>query len=913
MRNRSRLALVLSLGIAACATEPHSSSIPNSGKSPLNTVLASPSSAISGCAYCIFGPRRYIRSISTPATDRSTISGDPQADYLIDIDDGGSEGADGSVVLNGKVLLAPRTRADVGPRHIRQAVTLLAQNFLDVRLTGAPGSVLTVYILGGVEVLSAGGGTVTAPGSGATITVPPGAITGGELLVQLADTLGITGIYPALADRGYRLSFAPGPNTTFETTKKLQVSLPITRAPGPSEKAVASIVIGGNTFWASESGTQILTAASKAARAGTASVIASTPSPAFAFTIPVASIRPLGSLPGATAGSTPMIMIILPQWLSLSTVTCSANQYPPSAWVGAPPIGRDLASKDPIAGDIGIVLVEGWNKDLGDCQHFRTIGISGEEYFKELVGPLRSQFGASHPLWAFTYPTFYQISKSGTELAQELTRLVSTHQLSGLIIVAHSMGGLVARIAAEELEGASTTRGRLRGIITLGTPHIGTPFADPFSILAQYLPVLPGLDTPGGHDLISGLDSRVVEEVPLFASSGDIHGVGSVDPVLHWIDLQYATINLRSDGVVPTYSASPAFISKGRAYPPISYDHYELHQGDNGAGDPTDPLFQRIFADIRSLLPSTPATWLSRQPIPTALGDVVATELNGHVFTFGGAFHPGGAFSGTCCTSSVFEYDPIGDTWSQRSSIPPLIIGSTRSASGIAILNGQIYAVGGTTELGLRNDLLVYSPPPVDSWSFVQGGETPIPLAGGIFGNINDKLYLYVGLAQLGLTWQQANLMYVYEPSSKSWTQLPSPPQEHYGGVGGVIGGRFLLIGGNGTQGCHGVVDVFDPVLEEWTTRSHPLPTVRCSAASAVLGSRMFVAGGYTPSSSVSGIVEAYDAASDSWSSLPSLNTPRFGFGLAAVGATLYAIGGHTFAGCPCTGGVESLDVSGLP
>src|ERR1051326_9630818 len=88
--------------------------------------------------------------------------------------------------------------------------------------------------------------------------------------------------------------------------------------------------------------------------------------------------------------------------------------------------------------------------------------------------------------------------------------------------------------------------------------------------------------------------------------------------------------------MLATYSASPAFLVKGKAYPPISYDHYELHQGDNGAGLVSDPLFQRIFADIRSLIVSSnPTASVSFVEISAGFGHSCGRTQNGAVYCWG--------------------------------------------------------------------------------------------------------------------------------------------------------------------------------------------------------------------------------------------------------------------------------------
>src|SRR5207248_2435322 len=117
---------------------------------------------------CVFHPRVYELVPSVPITEITDFVADPEADYLIDIDNTGSQGANGTVILNGEVLLA-------GRQHVRHAVALRAQNTLTVRLTGKPGSGLNLRVLGGTKSVGASGGTVRASG-GLRLDIPPEAL-----------------------------------------------------------------------------------------------------------------------------------------------------------------------------------------------------------------------------------------------------------------------------------------------------------------------------------------------------------------------------------------------------------------------------------------------------------------------------------------------------------------------------------------------------------------------------------------------------------------------------------------------------------------------------------------------------------------------------------------------------------------
>ncbi|MFT3842757.1 MAG: alpha/beta hydrolase [Myxococcaceae bacterium] len=76
------------------------------------------------------------------------------------------------------------------------------------------------------------------------------------------------------------------------------------------------------------------------------------------------------------------------------------------------------------------------------------------------------------------YNSGLHVSQNGHELAQKLEALVAGWpvKVSQIALLGFSMGGLVARSACHYAERASLSwRGRLRKLVTLGTPHHGSP------------------------------------------------------------------------------------------------------------------------------------------------------------------------------------------------------------------------------------------------------------------------------------------------------------------------------------------------------------------------------------------------------------------------------------------------------
>lgn len=202
------------------------------------------------CLGCVIDTT-FTRARGKPDTYVLVFLGDPTADYIIAIDDGGSKRANAEVALNGKNLLKSEDDRDDGHDEMdgdrsrdrredeeddrrrfshapmRRAVTLLASNRLRVRLTGKPGSRLRVRLLGGVKSIGVNGGTLHAPG-GVSLTIAAAA---------LSQTQEITAVVTPLDEnepgKGMRVSLTPS-GLHFDTPALLVLPLTVTEAGGPS-------------------------------------------------------------------------------------------------------------------------------------------------------------------------------------------------------------------------------------------------------------------------------------------------------------------------------------------------------------------------------------------------------------------------------------------------------------------------------------------------------------------------------------------------------------------------------------------------------------------------------------------------------------------------------------------------------
>jgi N-acetylneuraminic acid mutarotase len=137
-----------------------------------------------------------------------------------------------------------------------------------------------------------------------------------------------------------------------------------------------------------------------------------------------------------------------------------------------------------------------------------------------------------------------------------------------------------------------------------------------------------------------------------------------------------------------------------------------------------------------------------------------------------------------------------------------------------------------------------------------------------------------------------------YDPAAGVWTALAPMPTARYGPGVGVIDGVLYAVGGTGTGNTGGEVEAYDPATDTWTTKAS-MPTRRVTAGVAVVNGLLYAIGGQgcpagtpPPCSQALATVEAYDPATDTWTTKASMPTPRWGHGVAVVNGIIYAVGG---------------------
>jgi len=253
------------------------------------------------------------------------------------------------------------------------------------------------------------------------------------------------------------------------------------------------------------------------------------------------------------------------------------------------------------------------------------------------------------------------------------------------------------------------------------------------------------------------------------------------------------------------------------------------------------------------------------------------------------------------------------NTWASGTPLPTPVVGAAA-----AVLEGQIYVVGGFNGSSYLPDTQIYNPA-TDSWS--TGVPLPIPGDGGVDGAaaavVNNVLYVIGGSETLGGS-PVINTVWAYSPKTKAWSSKAAMPTPRSAPAAVVVNGRIYVIGGwNGVFSGNGLatVESYNPATNTWTEES-PLLVGKWMPTAGVFGTK---AAGYTIAApdgaagccpgNFTGDNEAYSVATNTWSSLNADPTARAYGCFGTIGSELYIAGGTDAQG-PAINVTESFKLS---
>ena len=170
-----------------------------------------------------------------------------------------------------------------------------------------------------------------------------------------------------------------------------------------------------------------------------------------------------------------------------------------------------------------------------------------------------------------------------------------------------------------------------------------------------------------------------------------------------------------------------------------------------------------------------------------------------------------------------------------------------------------------------------------------------VPYLGVIIVPIGSRIYA------VGGDWSSGALitsLEYYDPAADAWAKLaPAPVPVGAFGAAGVAGKLYVVGGCAFNSDCRvnltGMLQIYDPATNTWSSGS-PMPTPRGSMAGGAIGGKLYVAGGGGPCPPCISLatLEIYDPSTGAWTTGAPMPTSVHLVGAAVTSGKLYVLGG---------------------
>jgi N-acetylneuraminic acid mutarotase len=222
---------------------------------------------------------------------------------------------------------------------------------------------------------------------------------------------------------------------------------------------------------------------------------------------------------------------------------------------------------------------------------------------------------------------------------------------------------------------------------------------------------------------------------------------------------------------------------------------------------------------------------------------------------------------------------------------------TARTVAGAGVINRTVYVIGGFSyAAGVPVTLTSVEAfdPVSNTWTM----RAPMPTAHGYLaaGVANGILYAVGGQFDPAGTSVILNSVEAYDPLSDTWTTKTPMPTARRGVAIGVVGGILYAVGGElspaGSRTMSHAVEAYDPASNSWSTRA-PMPTARDALSVVVVDDVLYAIGGFDGLAYLR-TVEAYDPSTDSWTTRAPMPTKRAIAAALALNNRVYVVGGYT-------------------
>ncbi|UCH65085.1 MAG: T9SS type A sorting domain-containing protein [Ignavibacterium sp.] len=125
------------------------------------------------------------------------------------------------------------------------------------------------------------------------------------------------------------------------------------------------------------------------------------------------------------------------------------------------------------------------------------------------------------------------------------------------------------------------------------------------------------------------------------------------------------------------------------------------------------------------------------------------------------------------------------------------------------------------------------------------------------------------------------------------WEQMMDMPTARYFLSSCTLDGKIYTMGGTQSTSAVGIIQVYDPILNNWDNTKEDMPESRVELGACTVNGKIYVFGGapYHGGSPIQSVVE-YDPSTDTWTTKAPMETPRYGCAYGVIDGKIYVAGG---------------------
>ncbi len=264
----------------------------------------------------------------------------------------------------------------------------------------------------------------------------------------------------------------------------------------------------------------------------------------------------------------------------------------------------------------------------------------------------------------------------------------------------------------------------------------------------------------------------------------------------------------------------------------------------------------------------TSLSWSPKASLPQAQVGAASAVANGKLYVLGG--NP---------VNTTFIYDPSNNSWSRGADIPP----SGVIDGGAAAVGDAIYALS-----GLDSSLKIYDTV-ANTWSL--GPSVPVSGQGPSVVALNGKVYVIGG----GTSANQ-----LYDPATRSWRELSPMPANRSFAAAAALNGKIYVFGG-AYDGGYDPVEAYNPSTDSWTSIAAwddvSWPRVEAALALTFNGKIYLLGGRSIQDGSDSSAVFEFDPNIPTFRTMASMQAAHGWAAGGLIGSTVYICGGYNSLG----------------